>query len=65
MMDESDPSWTDKCGCLDEAESPKVVRFVELARLVYFTNDKRCAIKAQLSKKLGSGWVEQKSSEGY
>jgi hypothetical protein len=66
MMDENDENWTDKCGCLDDkTETPKVVKFVELARAVYFTNDKRCAIKREINELLSSGFVEEKSYEEY
>jgi hypothetical protein len=36
-------------------------RFVELARSVYYTNDRRCAIKRQINEILGSLLVEEKS----
>jgi len=40
-------------------------RFIELARSVYFTNDKRAAIKRLLNEKLGSELVEEKSYADY
>ena len=40
-------------------------RFIELARAVYFTNDKRAAVKRQLHLKLGSKLVEEKSYQDY
>ncbi len=36
-------------------------RFIELARAVYVTNDKRAAIKKQINLLLGSSLVEEKS----
>ncbi len=40
-------------------------KFVELARSVYFTNDKRAAVKKQVNLKLGSAIVEEKSYADY
>jgi prefoldin subunit 5 len=40
-------------------------RFVELARAVYITNDKRSDIKRDINMKLGSDFVEEKSYEEY
>ena len=40
-------------------------RFVELARAVYFTNDKRAAVKREINLKLGSKLVEEKSYQDY
>ncbi|HST27015.1 MAG TPA: DUF6165 family protein [Rudaea sp.] len=40
-------------------------RFVELARAVYFTNDKRAAVKRTINLKLGSQLVEEKSYQDY
>jgi hypothetical protein len=40
-------------------------RFVELARAVYFTNDKRAAVKREINLKLGSQLVEEKSYQVY
>jgi hypothetical protein len=40
-------------------------RFVELARAVYFTNDKRAAVKREINRKLGSQLVEEKSYQDY
>lgn len=39
--------------------------FIELARSVYFTNDKRSDIKREINEKLGSELVEEKSYEEY
>lgn len=39
--------------------------FVELARSVYFSNDKRAAIKREINKLTGSTLVEEKSYEAY
>lgn len=40
-------------------------QFIELARSVYFTNDKRAAVKRVLNEKLGSELVEEKSYSDY
>lgn len=59
-------AYFDEAGCLDEDdEVPKVRRFVELAREVYFTNDKRCAIKRKINELLLSGFLEEKSYKEY
>ena len=39
--------------------------FVEYARQVYITNDKRAEIKKQINLKYGSTFVEEKSYEKY
>lgn len=39
--------------------------FIELARQVYFGNDKRAAIKRQINEVLGSTLVEEKSYQAY
>jgi predicted nucleic acid-binding Zn-ribbon protein len=40
-------------------------KFIELARAVYITNDKRSEIKRDINLKLGSDFVEEKSYEEY
>jgi chorismate mutase len=40
-------------------------RFLELARAVYITNDKRSEVKRDINVKLGSDFVEEKSYEEY
>ncbi|MDX1756777.1 MAG: DUF6165 family protein [Marinobacter sp.] len=40
-------------------------RFIELARSVYFTNDKRAALKKDINLALGSRFVEEKSYQDY
>ena len=40
-------------------------RFIELARSVYFTNDKRSEVKRAINLRLGSGFIEEKSYEEY
>ena len=40
-------------------------RFIELARGVYFTNDRRSAVKKQLNLHLGSQIIEEKSYQDY
>lgn len=39
--------------------------FIELARSVYFTNDKRAEIKKEINLKYGSTFVEEKSYKEY
>ena len=39
--------------------------FIELARAVYKTNDRRAAVKKQINLKLGSAIVEEKSYQEY
>lgn len=39
--------------------------FIDLARAVYITNDKRSEIKRTINLKLGSDFVEEKSYEDY
>ncbi|MDC0058085.1 DUF6165 family protein [Pelagibacteraceae bacterium] len=40
-------------------------KFIDLARSVYFTNDKRSEIKLEINKKFGSQIIEVKSYEKY
>ncbi len=40
-------------------------RFIELARQVYFTNDRRSQVKKKLNLHLGSQIVEEKSYQDY
>mgnify|MGYP001353164118 FL=1 len=40
-------------------------KFIDLARSVYFTNDKRSEVKLEINKKFGSTIVEIKSYEKY
>lgn len=40
-------------------------RFIELARSVYFKNDRRAAIKKEINLALGSRYVEEKSYQDY
>jgi hypothetical protein len=40
-------------------------RFIELARAVYFTNDRRSVVKKELNVHLGSTIVEEKSYQDY
>ena len=40
-------------------------RFIELARSVYFTNDRRSEVKKKLNLHLGSQIIEEKSYQGY
>ena len=40
-------------------------KFIDLARSVYFTNDKRSEVKLDINKKFGSKIIEVKSYEKY
>jgi uncharacterized protein YukE len=40
-------------------------RFIELARSVYFTNDRRSQVKKKLNLHLGSQIIEEKSYQDY
>lgn len=40
-------------------------RFIELARAVYHTNDRRALVKRQINELLGSELVEEKSYQSY
>ena len=40
-------------------------KFIDLARSVYFTNDKRSDVKLEINKKFGSQIIEVKSYEDY
>ena len=40
-------------------------RFIELARQVYFTNDRRAEIKRDINLRLGSLLIEEKSYQAY
>ena len=48
-----------------EAKKCFDAEFIELARRVYITNDKRCDIKRAINIKSGSDFVEEKSYEEY
>ncbi|MFG1428446.1 DUF6165 family protein [Roseixanthobacter glucoisosaccharinicivorans] len=47
-----------------EAEKRFDAKFVELARAVYVTNDRRAAIKKEINTRSGSLFVEEKSYAG-
>ncbi|WP_404368152.1 DUF6165 family protein [Marinobacter sp.] len=48
-----------------EADQDFGPRFIELARAVYFTNDRRAALKKEINLALGSRFVEEKSYRDY
>ena len=50
---------------LKEADKAFDADFIELARSVYFTNDKRAAVKKQINLATGSELIEEKSYEDY
>ena len=47
------------------ARRPSTTRFVELARAVYQTNDRRAALKREINVLLGSQLIEEKSYDAY
>lgn len=50
---------------LKERDQTFDARFIELARAVYRTNDRRAAVKRAINLKLGSRLVEEKSYQDY
>ncbi|HJP98255.1 MAG TPA: DUF6165 family protein [Rhodanobacteraceae bacterium] len=50
---------------IKEREQSFDARFIELARSVYHTNDRRAAVKRAINLKLGSRLVEEKSYQDY
>lgn len=48
-----------------EADGRFDARFIELARLVYRTNDQRAAIKQRINLRLGSNLIEEKQHPVY
>ncbi|MGH8111518.1 MAG: DUF6165 family protein [Rhodanobacteraceae bacterium] len=50
---------------LKERDRAFDTRFIELARAVYRTNDRRAAVKRAINLKLGSRLVEEKSYQDY
>jgi hypothetical protein len=50
---------------IKEAEGDFDEQFIELARSVYFTNDKRAAVKRRINEAVGSELVEEKSYADY
>jgi len=49
----------------EEAKQDFGPKFIELARAVYVTNDKRAALKKDINLALGSRFVEEKSYQDY
>ena len=58
-------SWIRYNLCVCEKNKNFGEKFVELARAVYFTNDKRSDVKKQINILTGSGFIEEKSYEDY
>ncbi|MCS3902674.1 hypothetical protein J2T55_000678 [Methylohalomonas lacus] len=50
---------------LKEAAAAFDAEFIELARSVYFTNDKRARVKREINELLGSKLIEEKSYQDY
>jgi len=58
--------WDIEDAIRDEERSQRFKqRFIELARNVYFTNDRRSRVKKELNLHLGSEIVEEKSYQTY
>ncbi|MGD9915837.1 MAG: DUF6165 family protein [Rhizobiaceae bacterium] len=58
--------WEIEDGIRDEERDRRFgERFVELARSVYRTNDRRAALKREINTLLGSAIVEEKSYSNY
>lgn len=58
--------WEIEDGIRDEERNKRFEEeFIRLARAVYFTNDKRAAIKKEINLFLGSEIVEEKSYQDY
>jgi len=58
--------WDIEDAIRDEERSQRFEqRFIELARNVYFTNDRRSRVKKELNLHLGSEIVEEKSYQAY
>lgn len=55
---EDDIRMCENAACFDD-------RFIELARSVYITNDKRSDLKKQINRALGSAITEEKSYQDY
>ena len=58
--------WDIEDAIRDEERSKNFTeRFIELARNVYFTNDRRSRVKKELNLHLGSEIIEEKSYQAY
>ena len=58
--------WDIEDGIRDKERAKKFDdKFIELARSVYFSNDKRAEIKRAINMKLGSELIEEKSYSDY
>lgn len=50
---------------LKESRSEFDDEFIQLARSVYFTNDRRARVKKEINLAVGSGLIEEKSYQDY
>ena len=58
--------WDVEYKIRDKERSKKIDKeFIELARNVYFTNDKRSSIKREINEAFGSTIIEEKSYSKY
>jgi hypothetical protein len=66
LKDINEKIWDIEDGIRDkEREKQFDEKFIELARSVYFSNDKRAEIKREINMKLGSALLEEKSYSDY
>tara|TARA_B100000780_G_C21038975_1_gene416823 strand:+ start:391 stop:765 length:375 start_codon:yes stop_codon:yes gene_type:complete len=66
LLDINTELWDIEDDIRDEERAKRFgERFIEVARAVYFTNDKRSQIKKNINIKYGSEFVEEKSYQDY
>jgi hypothetical protein len=66
LFDVNEQLWKIEDGIrLQEKNKTFSNEFIELARLVYVTNDKRAELKKNINVKYGSKFIEEKSYEKY
>jgi hypothetical protein len=66
LLDINKQLWNIEDDIRDEERAKRFEnRFIELARAVYVTNDKRSRIKKDINIKYGSDFVEEKSYQDY
>lgn len=66
LKDINEKLWVIEDDIRDKESAKKFdADFIELARSVYFTNDRRSDVKRAINLKLGSDFIEEKSYEEY
>ena len=66
LKDINEKIWDIEDGIRDKERDKEFdEKFIELARSVYFSNDKRAEIKRAINMKLGSELIEEKSYSDY